>query len=123
MVKFADALGPTNQLLRTSPPPDSLHLHQDITILNTYNMPLKLVANSLDHSQCLHNQEGDEEMAEGPLEVTLPYIRYSCVHLIKDAKWKDHQDELRAFLLECKMKGSVADMRRLGEYRPYTATF
>ena len=85
-------------------------------------MPLELVADTHDHSRCQHTPEQDEMIVNFSLESVMSYVTH-CVPINPQANWKDHEPELQEFFLECKKKGSVADMRRLGECHLHMSSY
>ncbi|ETW78247.1 hypothetical protein HETIRDRAFT_120113 [Heterobasidion irregulare TC 32-1] len=77
-------------------------------------MPLELVADTHDHSQCTHTTAVDELLIGTPSVISLVKVMtLLCPHMISGANWRAHDAELEKLFLKCKKKGSVADMRRL----------
>ncbi|ETW78253.1 hypothetical protein HETIRDRAFT_429291 [Heterobasidion irregulare TC 32-1] len=76
-------------------------------------MPLKLVADTHDHSQCTHTPEEDKAVLVFSCKVANNYVTTQCMHMDSGANWRVHDAELEKLFLKCKKKGSVADMRRL----------
>lgn len=85
-------------------------------------MLLKLVADTHDHSQCKRTPEQDKMIIIFSLELVIPYVT-QCLHINPQANWHDHKLELQGFLFTCKQKGSVADMRCLGECHLYMSSY